>query len=553
MIDPDALAVAQELDGLPLALATAGAYLEQVTTSFRDYLRLYKASWLKLHQTTPELSFYEDRQLYTTWQLSYDHIKQQNELSAKLLHLWAYFDNQDLWFELLKEEQSAGPEWFRQLTQDELSFNQAMRVLCNHGLAEAYGLSDTDDIESPGYSMHSCVHEWTIHVLNHERSTDMERLAFNCTSSHIPSNDIKGFWVTRRRLLQHASKCWLSIKEGRFEQDRRILCALNKLGVLYSSLEKLDKAEEILGWASRSCQTVVGEYDIGTFQIMNSMGDLFTQQGKLNEAEKMYERALHGFETTLGPDEIVTLNTCSRLGTLYSHQNKLNKAEEMYQRALQGYEKGPEPGHKTSITTTNELGIVYYNQGRLAEAEDTFLRALYSFEDAVGPNHPFTLGVVNNLGMLYSRQERFSLAEQMYTRALHGNEQTLGIDHTSILDTVNNLGALYANDGRYSEATEMLLRALHGTEKTLGPDHTSTLSIVHNLGGLYVKQERLDEAEAMFLRALHGHEKVLRLDHPCTLRTVHNLGIVYKRMGRKEEVQQLYARFPKAFTTLCRS
>ncbi|KAL6159008.1 hypothetical protein ACJBU6_03101 [Exserohilum turcicum] len=355
--DPDALAVAQELDGLPLALATAGAYLEQVTTSFRDYLRLYKASWLKLHQTTPELSFYEDRQLYTTWQLSYDHIKQQNELSAKLLHLWAYFDNQDLWFELLKEEQSAGPEWFRQLTQDELSFNQAMRVLCNHGLAEAYGLSDTDDIESPGY-------------------------------------------------------------------------------------KKLDKAEEILGWASRSCQTVVGEYDIGTFQIMNSMGDLFTQQGKLNEAEKMYERALHGFETTLGPDEIVTLNTCSRLGTLYSHQNKLNKAEEMYQRALQGYEKGPEPGHKTSITTTNELGIVYYNQGRLAEAEDTFLRALYSFEDAVGPNHPFTLGVVNNLGMLYSRQERFSLAEQMYTRALHGNEQTLGIDHTSILDTVNNLGAL---------------------------------------------------------------------------------------------------------------
>ena len=76
---------------------------------------------------------------------------------------------------------------------------------------------------------------------------------------------------------------------------------------------------------------------------------------------------------------------------------------------------------------------------------------------------------------------------------------------------------------------------------------------MHNLGGLYEKQERLDEAEAMFLRALHGHEKVLRLDHPCTLRTVHNLGIVYKRMGRKEEVQQLYARFPKAFTTLCRS
>jgi hypothetical protein len=46
--DPDALALVKELDGLPLALSTAGAYLEHVMTSFSDYLRLYKASWLKL-------------------------------------------------------------------------------------------------------------------------------------------------------------------------------------------------------------------------------------------------------------------------------------------------------------------------------------------------------------------------------------------------------------------------------------------------------------------------------------------------------------------------
>jgi hypothetical protein len=82
-------------------LATAGAYLDQVATSFAEYLCLYRASWLRLQQTSPEVSTYEDRQLYSTWQLSLDHIKQQSELSAKLLELWAYFDNQDLWFELL--------------------------------------------------------------------------------------------------------------------------------------------------------------------------------------------------------------------------------------------------------------------------------------------------------------------------------------------------------------------------------------------------------------------------------------------------------------------
>jgi hypothetical protein len=39
-LDPDAAELAKVLDGLPLALATAGAYLDQVATSFADYLRL---------------------------------------------------------------------------------------------------------------------------------------------------------------------------------------------------------------------------------------------------------------------------------------------------------------------------------------------------------------------------------------------------------------------------------------------------------------------------------------------------------------------------------
>lgn len=37
-VDPDAIALVKELNGLPLALSTAGIYLEHVTTSFSNYL-----------------------------------------------------------------------------------------------------------------------------------------------------------------------------------------------------------------------------------------------------------------------------------------------------------------------------------------------------------------------------------------------------------------------------------------------------------------------------------------------------------------------------------
>lgn len=277
MIDPGAAAVAKELDGLPLALATAGAYLDQVATSFQDYLRLYKASWLKLQQTTPELSSYEDRQLYTTWQLSYDHIKRQNELSARLLQLWAYFDNQDLWFELLRERNLVGPEWFARLIEDELSFHQAMRVLCNHGLAEADRPSEMDEIESTGYSMHSCVHEWTTYVLNQEWSKEVARLSLYCVSSHVPVIDSKGSWMTQRRLMQHASRCWSSVKAGRVEEENGLLVALHNLGNLYSTLAKLEEVEQMFDWALHGFQNILGRNHISTLGIVNSMGDLYTK------------------------------------------------------------------------------------------------------------------------------------------------------------------------------------------------------------------------------------------------------------------------------------
>jgi hypothetical protein len=156
MLDPHATKLAKELDGLPLALATAGAYLDQVAISLSDYFRLYKESWAKLQKTSPELSSYEDRTLYSTWQLSFDHVKQRNGLSAKLLRLWAYFDNQDLWFELLRHGDSEDPDWIRELAEDELSFHGAMRVLSDHGLVEV-DMHSQKWIDSRGYTIHRCV------------------------------------------------------------------------------------------------------------------------------------------------------------------------------------------------------------------------------------------------------------------------------------------------------------------------------------------------------------------------------------------------------------
>jgi tetratricopeptide (TPR) repeat protein len=470
MIDPDATKLAKELDGLPLALATAGSYLSQVSISLLDYLRLYKKSWAQLQESGSELSSYQDRTLYSTWQISFDYVKHENDLSAKLLCFWAYFDSQDLWLELLQHGDSDDPDWVQKLSEDELAFHNAMRVLSNHGLVEA-DKSSQESIESRGYSIHGCVHSWTVHVLNQEWNYDLATLAVNLVGSHIADEQP---WLTQRRLLQHAARCSYMVLNG-LVIDNGMEWAYYNLGILYKQQTRLVEAEQIYQRALQGSEKAWGPDHTETLDIVNNLGVLYSDQGKLVEAEQMYQRALQGKEKAWGPDHIETLNTVNNLGVLYSDQGKLVEAEQMYQRALQGREKAYGLDHIETLATVNNLGVLYKYQGKPVEAEQMYQRALQGFEKAWGLDHIETLDTVNNLGILYRDRGKLVEAEQMYQRALHGYEKAIGIDNITTyvpaLDTIENLGILYESQGDVAKARAMYTKALIGNEKVFVPDH----------------------------------------------------------------------------------
>ncbi|KAI1847293.1 hypothetical protein JX265_013981 [Neoarthrinium moseri] len=495
--DMDARDLVKELDGLPLALATAGAYLRHVPVSLGDYLRLYKGSWARLHANTPSLGSYQDRTLTSTWQVSYEQIKSHNPLAANLLQWWAYFNNEDVWFELLLYGDN-GPAWINKL-HDELNFNSAMGILHDYGFVEPHSLSP-DLIQSRSYSIHACLHSWTIHVLNQVWDGELNKLAVECIASRVPSHNDDQFWLIQRRLLPHAMISCTTIPD---------------------SVEGID-------WA------------------FYNLGNLYSDQGKMQEAEEMYLWALRGFEKAWGADHTSTLSTVGNLGILYSDQGKMQEAEEMYLRALRGYEKAWGADHTSTLSTVGNLGLFYKAQGKMQKAEEMYLRALRGFEKAWGADHTSTLDTVNNLGNLYRAQGKMQEAEEMYLQALRGYEKAWGADHTSTLDTVNNLGNLYSDRGKMQKAEEMYLRALRGFEKAWGADHTSTLDTVNNLGNLYKTQGKMQEAEEMYLRALRGYEKAFRPQHLSKYRpainTIWGFGALLRDQGKSVEARTYYQR-----------
>jgi tetratricopeptide (TPR) repeat protein len=514
----DATTLAKELDGFPLALATAGAYLKQAAIAFSDYDRLYRKTWwAKLQKTGPELSSYEDRTLYSTFQISFERVEQQNLLSAQLLRLWAYFDNQDLWFELLHHSHTKDPDWIRELIEDELSFHGAMRVLSDHGLVEV-DKSSHELLESRGYSIHGCVHSWTVHILNQEWNYDLARVALNSVALHVPLEQANRPWLTQRRLLQHAARCSDIVLNG-LVPDEGMALTYFRLGYLFYNQRKLTLAGQIYERALQGCEKTLGtehcEHTL-TLDIVNNLGILYKDQGKLALAEQMYERALRGYET-LGKEHISTLETVNNLGILYKNQGKLALAEQMYERALRGYETlGTE--HTSTLDTVNNLGILYARQGKLGLAEQMFKRALRGYEETLGTEHISTLDIVNNLGLIYTNQGKLALAEQMLERAPWGYEKALGTEHILTLQTVYNLGILYGKQGKLALAKQMYERALQGFEKALGADNITThipaLSTMWGLGFLLVLQADFAKARFMYSKALAGYEKVFGSDHP---------------------------------------
>ncbi|WPG99175.1 vegetative incompatibility protein het-e-1 [Acrodontium crateriforme] len=542
MQDLDARKLAQKLDGLPLALATAGAYLHQTPgVSCAEYLQYYETSWARLQEMSPRLMSYEDRMLFSTWQISYDQIAKRSPVSANLLRLWAYFGNQDIWFELLQHASTMdAPMWLRNLIADKLDFDGYVRLLCNHGLVDRE-IGDESGPESHGYSIHACVHSWTQTVLNKGWDQQLSSIAWRCIASHVPAPTSRQWWITSRRLLSHATSQTRVLEKAMILYDD-VHGAFHNLGVLYGNQGKLDKAEEMYARALQGFEKALGLDDPSTLGTMSNLGVLYKNQGKLDKAEEMHARALQGYEKALGLDHPSTLGTMSNLGVLYSDQGKLDEAEEMYARALRGREKALGPDDPSTLDSMSNLGVLYQNQGKLDEAEEMFARALQGREKALGPDHPSTLDSMNNLGFPYSDQGKLDEAEEMFARALQGREKALGLDHPSTLDSMNNLGVLYRDQGKLDEAEEMFAQALQGREKALGPDDPSTLDTMSNLGVLYRDQGKLDEAEEMFARALQGREKALGLDDPSTLDTMNNLGVLYWNQKKLDEAEEMFQR-----------
>lgn len=399
-----------------------------MTTSFADYLQLYEASWLKLQTTSPRLNSYEDRSLYSTWQITLDRIQDKNAASAALLRFWAYFDKQDVWFGLIQPAHSyTDAEAMKTLTEDELSFNAAVRLLCEFGLVSPEPTPGGSNGPA-GYGVHSCVHSWTIFVLNQTWDRDLARLALRCVAANSDPSRGDHHWLFQQRILRHAAR------HAHFIRNDMV------------NLQ-------------------------GMWLPLQQLGSLHMIHDKESEAELIYSRALEDYQS-FGPEHTRYPSPYVKLGPLYMKKGRYEKAEALYLKALRTSEKF-DPIESPMILV--DLGELYLKQLRLPEAETMLLRALKGYEDGESDTSGSLeiLCIRWHLSDVYEQQDKLSQAKAIRNEALQGYGDVSGLislpySNRSLIAVII-LGALYVDTGRRDAAKRMYLHALAGFTAMHGP------------------------------------------------------------------------------------
>ncbi|KAK2783844.1 hypothetical protein FQN53_008905 [Emmonsiellopsis sp. PD_33] len=490
--DLDAKRLAERLNGFPLALATAGAFLRNNSIPFKTYLDKYEEQWNIVPNRPTKLPEYKESDtLYTTWGVSFTRLQEVDFEAAQLLTLLAYFDNKAIWYDLLRAGISeTSLKWLTTVTEDYLTFASTMNRLVEYCFVESHNEADS-------YSIHPCVHDWILHRLNEKVDENKYRFALDCISLSIPPT-VQVVWqdLKYRPLTFHAVR----LCHPRLLRDRDLDIARGE------SLRKSVNIGHILygqgqfraasGWLARLLQCCNESTCAAlAFEVTNLLGLAFVNMGKLDEAEKLYTQLLNKMVAEFGPAHKYTFSVVGSLGRIYSEQGRQDEAEEKLNRALEGCEHCQCGGDILDIDTLAVLGDIYESQGNLFEAEKMVKHFLEEHDMPSGESDIATLRECAHLGRVYTKLGNFVEAENALQRALQGVETKLSADHFMYFQVARSYGELCWKQGKLAEAEKLLECAFQGYQNTLGLEESMTIDLAHRLCDLYLLEGKTEAAK----------------------------------------------------------
>ena len=525
--------IAELMDGLPLALDQAGAYIEETARSLSEYLDLYQRQQSTLLRERGRAMGDHPEPVATTWSLSFKKVQEANPAAADLLRLCAFLHPDAIPEEMLAEGAVELSPILQPVTTDPLKLASAIQELRKYSLVRRNPEANT-------LTVHRLVQAVLKEGMDEDTQYQWAERAVRAVNRVFPDGEF-ATWHRCERCLPQTQVCATLIGQWkmRFTEAAHLL---NRVGKYLQERGRYSEAEPLLKQALDIYEQALGAEHLDVAESLSDLATVYSKQDKYAQAETLNQRSLAIREKLLEPEHPKVASSLNNLALLYQEEGEYIQAELLYQRVLAIYEHTLGPEHSEVAISLNNLALVYEKQGKYAEAEALNRRSLAIRQKNLGAEHPGVATSLNNLALVCEKQGKYTEAETLFQQALAILGKTLGPEHPNVASSLSNLADVYRALGKYAEAESLHLQALAIREKLLGPTHHHVAFSLNKLARLYAQQGKYAQAKPLYQRALTIREKALGAKHPEVARTLSGLAEVYRDMGKYARAEMLYKR-----------
>ena len=484
--------LAEKMSYLPLAMEQAAAYIVSMTTTFANYLTLYKKRELaQLAKSTPAAGDYPGT-VQTTWEINFQAIEEEAQrpgtagrYAPHLLNFCAFLAPDDIPLELVQHGSEAYCPALHDLfkkAEDEAEaeeiYNEVLEPLTRYSLVAR-------NLEARTFGLHRLVQAVTRDRLEDKKREWQER-AVRAVADAFPIPEVEQ-WSLCERLLPHAIAA-SEIIRGEKITTEAAGNLLNNAGRYLVECGRFVLAESYCLLALKIRQEIYKDNHPQIAVSLNNMGLMCHYQGRCEEAEAYYKQALEMRRKIL-PDNHLDIAEClNDLAGLYDQQGRCEEAETLFAQALTMVEEGLPYTNEHAATIFNNLGLMCYRQKRHDEAERQFARALALWSERRFSSHPLHATCLHNLAQLYRRQNRVEEARPLLQEALSMQNRAYSAGHPDIAITHHNLAQVYEALGCRDKAEEHYKEALETSRKAFGEDHSETIADRQTLEAFYKRR-----------------------------------------------------------------
>jgi tetratricopeptide (TPR) repeat protein len=452
--------ITELLEGLPLALELAGAYIRYRQLSWKQYRDLLQQN-LKTALTGKFLDSFtkHEKDIYSTLKINEEVFEDEPRL-RDILDLLAWSGSAPMGISLMSQ-------LFKVSDQTELisalSLGKALKVL-----------QKSPDIES--YAIHRLVRE----VRQEEIPLQERENWVNETCRLL------GDWFQERRNDFN----YLSAYEAEIDHMQSWIQHSSKYGMMHTSRliwlqayppYHYGRNQEVKMYLERALQ-VFNQKELSDLRLkahlLNDLGVVGERYGEYKKALEYAEQALKIRLELFGENNSDTALSYNNMGSIYGNLGDHKKALEYEEKALKIQLEFFRENNSDTALSYNNIGSTYGNLGDHKKALEHKEKALKIRLEFFGENNPDTASCYINTGTTYGNLGDHKKALEYEEKALKIRLEFFGENNPDTASCYNNIGITYGNLGDHKKALEYKEKGMFYRKELLGESHPDTIASV---------------------------------------------------------------------------